>query len=85
MIIDSESNLKKNSELAISLAKQESNVGNIDPIVAQKREFIVCRITQLKNEIGRTKVSIKKHNFIIYYYIKLWFYNYNIVNLLYNK
>jgi len=59
MIIDSESNLKKNSELAISLAKQESNVGNIDPIVAQKREFIVCRITQLKNEIARTKVSIK--------------------------
>jgi hypothetical protein len=54
MIIDSES--KKSSELAISLAKQETNE---NAIIAQKREFIVCRITQLKNEIARTKVSTK--------------------------
>jgi len=71
MIIDSES--KKNDgveHLATFLAKQEINVRNVDPIVAQKRELLTCKIAHLKNEIGKTKVNTKCI-ISIYYYIKL--------------
>lgn len=45
------------SEMAISLAKQEIGVGNIDPMIAQKRALLVCKMEQLLNELGKTKVN----------------------------
>lgn len=47
------------SEFAKSFAKTEIGVGNIDPLVAQKRAIMVCKLEQLKNESTKMKVSIK--------------------------
>lgn len=44
-------------ETAISLAKQEIGVNNIDPVIAQKRALLVCKMEQLQNELSKTKVN----------------------------
>lgn len=45
------------SDIAISLAKQEIGVGNIDPLIAQKRALLVCKMEQLQKELNKTKVN----------------------------
>lgn len=49
---------ENNSEAAISLAKQEIGVGNIDPLVAQKRALLVCKREQLRNQLSKTQVNL---------------------------
>lgn len=49
------------SEIAISLAKQEIGVGNIDPLIAQKRALLVCKMEQLQKELNKTKVNPMLH------------------------
>ena len=50
------------SEMAISLAKKEIGVGNIDPMIAQKRALLVCKMEQLLNELGKTKLLLTAGN-----------------------
>ncbi|XP_076670956.1 transcription termination factor lodestar [Andrena cerasifolii] len=50
------------SEMAISIAKQEIGVGNINPIIAQKRALLVCKMEQLQNELDKTKLLLTAGN-----------------------
>ena len=50
------------SEMAISLAKQEIGVGNIDPMIAQKRALLVCKKEQLQNELDKSKLLLTAGN-----------------------
>ena len=45
------------SETAVSLAKQETGFADVDPIVAQKRAILVCKLEQLENQLSATKVN----------------------------
>lgn len=42
----------------MSLAKKEIGVGNIDPMVAQKRALLVCKMEHLQNQLHKTKVNL---------------------------
>ncbi|CAK9798659.1 Transcription termination factor 2 [Anthophora quadrimaculata] len=55
-----ENNLE--SEVAISLAKEEIGVGNIDPLIAQKRALLVCKMEQLQNQLSKTKLLVSTGN-----------------------
>ncbi|XP_033322889.2 transcription termination factor 2 [Megalopta genalis] len=46
-------------EIAISLAKQEIGVGNIDPLVAQKRALLVCKMEHLQKQLSRSKLLLE--------------------------
>ncbi|XP_011684322.1 PREDICTED: uncharacterized protein LOC105447814 [Wasmannia auropunctata] len=56
---DSTSGQNSDSEFAASFAKQEIGVGNIDPLIAQKRAIMVCKLEQLKNESVKMKVNMR--------------------------
>ncbi|XP_043498526.1 transcription termination factor 2 [Polistes fuscatus] len=65
--IDSDSDLDylpngRSSEEAISFAKQEIGVGNIDPLVAQKRALLTCKLQHLQNQIDKTKLLLNTAN-----------------------
>ncbi|XP_003699306.2 transcription termination factor lodestar [Megachile rotundata] len=49
-------------EAAISLAKKEIGVGNIDPLVAQKRAFLVCKMDHLKNQLSKAQLLLVATN-----------------------
>ncbi|EFN78730.1 Transcription termination factor 2 [Harpegnathos saltator] len=57
IVLDSDSHSGENSgsELAVSLAKQEIGVGNVDPLMAQKRAMITCKLHSLQDKITATK------------------------------
>ncbi|XP_050470437.1 transcription termination factor 2 isoform X1 [Bombus huntii] len=63
---DSESHTDEESSsqlgTAISLAKQEIGVNNIDPVIAQKRALLVCKMEQLQNELSKTKLLLTAGN-----------------------
>lgn len=42
--------------MAITYAKQEIGVGNIDPLIAQERALLSCKLKQLQNQLEKTKV-----------------------------
>ncbi|CAL7941631.1 unnamed protein product [Xylocopa violacea] len=48
--------------VAVSLAKQEIGVGNIDPLVAQKRALLVCKMEHLKNQLSKSKLFLANGN-----------------------
>ncbi|XP_043683954.1 transcription termination factor 2 [Vespula pensylvanica] len=48
--------------LAISYAKQEIGVGNIDPLVAQERALLSCKLQQLQNQLEKTKLLLNTAN-----------------------
>ncbi|XP_078035489.1 transcription termination factor 2-like [Augochlora pura] len=50
------------SEVAISLAKQEIGVGNIDPMVAQKRALLVCKMEHLQTQLSKSKLLLEAAN-----------------------
>ncbi|KOC64565.1 Transcription termination factor 2 [Habropoda laboriosa] len=50
------------SEVAVSLAKEEIGVGNIDPLIAQKRALLVCKMEQLQNQLSKTKLLFTTGN-----------------------
>ncbi|KYQ50706.1 Transcription termination factor 2 [Trachymyrmex zeteki] len=58
IVLDSDSASGQNSdaEFAVSFAKEEIGVGNVDPLIAQKRALTVCKLEQLKNESAQMKV-----------------------------
>jgi len=58
-MLDSTSGQNSDSEFAISFAKQEIGVGNVDPLIAQKRAIAVCKLEQLKNESAKMKVNMR--------------------------
>ncbi|XP_076167205.1 transcription termination factor lodestar [Ptiloglossa arizonensis] len=58
--IDEQSNSE--SEIAMSLAKKEIGVGNIDPMVAQKRALLVCKMEHLQNQLHKTKMLLESGN-----------------------
>nr|XP_050867199.1 transcription termination factor 2-like [Vespula vulgaris] len=47
--------VSEENALAISYAKQEIGVGNIDPLVAQERALLSCKLQQLQNQLEKTK------------------------------
>ena len=53
---------ENNSETAISIAKQEIGVGNIDPLVAQQRALLACKKEQLKNQLSKTQLLFDTGN-----------------------
>lgn len=59
-LVDSheKSNSGAESDLALSFAKQEIGVGNIDPLMAQRRALLVCKMEQLNNQLRKTKVNV---------------------------
>ncbi|XP_025263627.1 transcription termination factor 2 isoform X2 [Camponotus floridanus] len=59
---DSNSERYSESEVALSIAKQEIGVGNIDPLVAQKRAVLICKLEQLKNQLTKTKLLLSQGN-----------------------
>ncbi|XP_011647072.2 transcription termination factor 2, partial [Pogonomyrmex barbatus] len=59
---DSGSGQNSESEFAMSFAKQEIGVGNIDPLVAQKRAMMVCKLEQLKNQLTKSKLLLTEGN-----------------------
>lgn len=59
---DSTSGQNSDSEFAASFAKQEIGVGNIDPLIAQKRAIMVCKLEQLKNESVKMKLLLSEGN-----------------------
>ncbi|XP_072743655.1 transcription termination factor 2 [Anoplolepis gracilipes] len=59
---DSSSGRNSESEEAFTFAKQEIGVGNIDPLVAQKRAIIDCKLEQLKDQLTKTKLLLTKGN-----------------------
>ncbi|KAK2583547.1 hypothetical protein KPH14_009501 [Odynerus spinipes] len=62
--INSTSDKEENIEdtVAISFAKQEIGVGNIDPLVAQKRGLLSCKLQQLQNQLEKTKLLLNSAN-----------------------
>ncbi|KAK9297412.1 hypothetical protein QLX08_008850 [Tetragonisca angustula] len=50
------------SETAVSLAKQETGFADVDPIVAQKRAILVCKLEQLENQLSATKLIFTASN-----------------------
>ncbi|XP_032689169.1 transcription termination factor 2 [Odontomachus brunneus] len=46
------------SELAISLAKKEIGVGNVNPIVAQKRAMLTCKLHLLQDKLAAAKLIL---------------------------
>ncbi|KAI4481393.1 hypothetical protein M0804_009513 [Polistes exclamans] len=68
--IDSDSDLdylpkSRSSEenpLAISLAKQEIGVGNINPLAAQENALLTCKLRHLQNQIDKTKLLLNTAN-----------------------
>nr|XP_033337176.1 transcription termination factor 2-like isoform X2 [Megalopta genalis] len=50
------------SEVVISLAKQEIGVGNIDPMVAQKRALLVCKMEHLQTQLRKSKLLLETGN-----------------------
>lgn len=61
-LTDSDEENVPQSEIAISLAKQEIGVGNIDPLIAQKRALLVCKMEQLQKELNKTKLLLTTGN-----------------------
>ncbi|XP_016909041.1 transcription termination factor 2 [Apis cerana] len=61
-LTDSDEENIPQSEIAISLAKQEIGVGNIDPLIAQKRALLVCKMEQLQKELSKTKLLLTTGN-----------------------
>ncbi|XP_029679622.1 transcription termination factor 2-like isoform X2 [Formica exsecta] len=59
---DSSSGRNSESETALSFAKQEIGVGNIDPLVAQKRAIMICKLEQLKDQLMKTKLLLTEAN-----------------------
>ncbi|KMQ96635.1 transcription termination factor 2 [Lasius niger] len=59
---DSSSGRSSESEAAISFAKQEIGVGNIDPLVAQKRAIMACKLEQLKAQLSKLKLLLTEGN-----------------------
>lgn len=45
------------SKVAVSLAEQEAGFADIDPLVAQKRALLVCKLEHLQNQLSKTKVN----------------------------
>ncbi|KZC14429.1 PREDICTED: transcription termination factor 2-like [Dufourea novaeangliae] len=58
--VDDEDSLE--AEVAVSLAKKEIGVGNIDPLVAQKRALLVCKMEQLQGQLSKTKLLLTTGN-----------------------
>nr|XP_031835542.1 transcription termination factor 2 isoform X1 [Nomia melanderi] len=50
------------SEVAISFAKQEIGVGNIDPLVAQKRALLVFKMEKLEKQLAQAKLLLQAGN-----------------------
>ncbi|XP_029158221.1 transcription termination factor 2 isoform X2 [Nylanderia fulva] len=50
------------SELAVSYAKKEIGVGNIDPLVAQKRAIMACKLEQLNTQLSNLKSLFTEGN-----------------------
>ncbi|XP_078048682.1 transcription termination factor 2-like [Augochlora pura] len=46
-------------EVAVSLAKQEIGFGNIDPVVAQKRALLVCKMEHLQKQLSKSKLLLE--------------------------
>ncbi|RLU25547.1 hypothetical protein DMN91_001703 [Ooceraea biroi] len=61
IMLDSGSESEGNAA-ALSLANEEIGVGNIDPLVAQKRALTVCKVEQLKTELAKAKLLLVKGN-----------------------
>lgn len=61
-LTDSDEENVPQSEIAISLAKQEIGVGNIDPLIAQKRALLVCKMEHLQKELNKTKLLLTTGN-----------------------
>ncbi|KAL2723363.1 transcription termination factor 2-like [Vespula maculifrons] len=54
--------VSEENSLAISYAKQEIGVGNIDPLVAQERALLSCKLQQLQNQLEKTKLLLNTAN-----------------------
>ncbi|KAG7198793.1 hypothetical protein KM043_001771 [Ampulex compressa] len=54
--------IESEPEEAMCLAKREIGVGNIDPLVAQKRALLVCKIQQLESQLTKTKLLLNTGN-----------------------
>ncbi|EFN62976.1 Transcription termination factor 2 [Camponotus floridanus] len=63
IVLDSDSSSERNSEseAALSFAKQEIGVRNIDSLV-QKRTSMVCKLEQLKDQLTKTKLLLTEEN-----------------------
>ncbi|XP_076648059.1 pre-mRNA processing factor 6 [Halictus rubicundus] len=48
--------------VTMSLAKQEIGVGNIDPMVAQKRALLVCKMEHLQDQLTKSKILLETGN-----------------------
>ncbi|XP_047368217.1 transcription termination factor 2 [Vespa velutina] len=61
---DSTPEKRKSEEnaLAISYARQEIGVGNIDPLVAQERALLSCKLQQLEIQLEKTKLLVTNAN-----------------------
>ncbi|XP_071573079.1 transcription termination factor 2 [Temnothorax nylanderi] len=57
-----QSGQNSDSEFANTFARQEVNVRNVDPLVAQKRAMTVCKLEQLKNESAQMKRFLDEGN-----------------------
>lgn len=55
-IVDSHSAENSESEFAVSLAKKEIGVENVNPVVAQKRAMITCKLHLLQSKLAAAKV-----------------------------
>ncbi|KYQ52658.1 Transcription termination factor 2 [Trachymyrmex zeteki] len=57
---------QNDNEFAVSFAKEEIGVGNVDPLIAQKRALTVCKLEQLKNESAQMKQLLAEGNIDIF-------------------
>ncbi|XP_053997670.1 transcription termination factor 2-like isoform X1 [Hylaeus anthracinus] len=55
-------NSSEPEEIAVTLAKKEIGVGNIDPMVAQKRALLICKMEHLQNQLSKTKLLLDTGN-----------------------
>ncbi|XP_029671869.1 uncharacterized protein LOC115240701 [Formica exsecta] len=59
---DSSSGRNSESEVALSSEKQGIGVGNIDPLVTQKRAIMVRKLEQFKDQLTKTKLLLTEGN-----------------------
>ncbi|XP_070160538.1 transcription termination factor 2-like [Polyergus mexicanus] len=62
--LDTDSSSGRNSEFEVALSseKQGIGVGNIGPLVTQKRAIMVCKLEQLKDQLMKTKLLLTEGN-----------------------
>ncbi|XP_014476224.1 PREDICTED: transcription termination factor 2-like, partial [Dinoponera quadriceps] len=64
IVLDSDTDSEENGgpELAISLAREEIGVGNVNPVVAQKRTIFTYKLQLLQDKLAATKLILCSGN-----------------------